>query len=241
APTSVTDDQDMHFRYLIAAVCLAAGSAWAQPAAQGSAAPPAAEAQRTEAGSPRSVDEPSAQDPSQPPTARPLGLRVPGNKSVSMVRTAEPPVIDGVLDDEVWANAALIDDLHQVTPIEYAEPFERTEIYLLYDDDALYVGARLYDTDPELITANVMRQGGNITGDDTLFVTIDPFNTRRGGYFFGLNPHSVRFDGVYRNVSEFYSDWDGIWQAQTGRFEGGWIAEYRLPFKALSFDPNSDT
>jgi hypothetical protein len=157
-------------------------------------------------------------------------------KVVQMVRAAEPPVIDGVLDDAVWASAAVVDDLHQVNPIEYAEPFERTEVLLLYDDDALYVGVRLYDTDPELITANTMRQGASIVQDDTFFVTLDPFGNGRGGYFFGVNPHGVRYDGLYRNVSEYYADWDGIFDVRTSRFEEGWIAEYEIPFKTLSFD-----
>jgi hypothetical protein len=166
--------------------------------------------------------------------------RDPGQKTVHIVRTATPPTIDGKLDDAVWANAARIDDLHQVNPVEYAEPSERTEIYLLYDDDALYIGARLYQP-PDELTANMMRQNGSITQDDTLFVTLDPFNTRRAGYFFGLNPHGVRFDGLYRNVSEYYSDWDSIWYAAATTFDGGWIAEYEIPFKSLSFDPNTDT
>ena len=72
-------------------------------------------------------------------------------------------------------------------------------------------------------------------------MTLDPFNTQRGGYFFGLNAHGVRFDGLYRNVSEYYSDWDSIWDAAAQRFDGGWTAEYEIPFKSLSFDPNSDT
>ncbi|HEY5567162.1 MAG TPA: carbohydrate binding family 9 domain-containing protein [Gammaproteobacteria bacterium] len=172
----------------------------------------------------------------------PASLVDPGQKSVRMMRTDTPPVIDGVLDDAVWQRAARIDDLHQVNPLEYAEPSERTEIFILYDDDALYVGARLYMDDPDLITANVLRQNGaNMTGDDTLFVTIDPFNTRRGGYFFGVNPNGVRLDGLYRNVSEYYSDWDSIWHAETGYFDGGWTVEYVIPFKSLSFDPNTDT
>ena len=86
-----------------------------------------------------------------------------------------------------------------------------------------------------------MRQGASITQEDSLFVTLDPFNTQRGGYFFGLNAHGVRFDGLYRNVSEYYSDWDSIWDAAAQRFDGGWTAEYEIPFKSLSFDPNSDT
>jgi len=164
----------------------------------------------------------------------------PGQKSVRVVRTTAAPVIDGALDDAVWANAARIDNFHQVNPVEYAEPSERTEIYLLYDDDALYIAARIY-TPPGEITANIMRQGASITQEDSLFVTLDPFNTQRGGYFFGLNAHGVRFDGLYRNVSEYYSDWDSIWNAATQRFDGGWTAEYEIPFKSLSFDPNSDT
>ena len=126
-----------------------------------------------------------------------------------------------------------------MNPVEYAEPSERTEIYLAYDDDALYVAARMF-TPPGQLTANIMRQGASITQEDSLFVTLDPFNTRRGGYFFGLNAHGVRFDGLYRNVSEYYSDWDSIWFAGAREFDGGWTAEYEIPFKSLSFDPNSD-
>ncbi|HWN39367.1 MAG TPA: carbohydrate binding family 9 domain-containing protein [Gammaproteobacteria bacterium] len=166
--------------------------------------------------------------------------RDPGQKSVRVARTTTRPVIDGSLDEAVWQNAARIDNFHQVNPVEYAEPSERTEIYLAYDDDALYIGARLY-TPPGEITANVMRQGASITQEDSLFVTLDPFNMQRGGYFFGLNAHGVRFDGLYRNVSEYYTDWDSIWDAAAQRFDGGWTAEYEIPFKSLSFDPNSDT
>jgi len=153
----------------------------------------------------------------QPAGAQPNVPADPGQKSVTIVRTDTPPVIDGELDDAVWENAAFFDDFHQVNPAEYTEPSERTEIYLLYDDDALYVGARMF-IDPDQITANVLRQNGNMIGDDTLFVTLDPFNNQRGGVFFGINPYAVRRDGLYRNVSEFYSDWDTIFFAETSFF-----------------------
>lgn len=165
----------------------------------------------------------------------------PGTKSVQIVRTSTAPVIDGRLDEAAWERAAVVDDLHQVTPVEYAEPFERTEVLLLYDDEALYIGARLYDTDPDEITARQLRQSGNIGDDDRFFVTIDPFNNRRSGYFFGVNPNGVRQDGLYRNVSEFYGDWDGIYFAEAGRFEEGWTAELEIPFNSISFDPGTDT
>jgi len=162
-------------------------------------------------------------------------------KVVRVVRTPTRPVIDGDLSDSAWAAAAVVDDLHQVSPIEYAEPYEHTEVYILYDDDALYVAARLYDTDPELITAKNLRQNDNIGQDDRFYVTIDPFNDRRSGYFFGVNPNGVRADGLYRNVTEFYGDWDTIFDAAAGRFDGGWTAEIEIPFKSISFDPTTDT
>ena len=168
-------------------------------------------------------------------------LQDPGQKTVRVVRTNAPPVIDGDLSDAVWAAAAVVDDLHQVTPVEYAVPDERTEVLILYDDDALYVAARLYDTDPAEITARNMRQNDNIGQDDRFYVTIDPFNDRRSGYFFGLNPNGVRADGLSRNVSEFYGDWDSIYDAAAGRFEGGWTAEIEIPYKSISFDPTTDT
>ena len=168
-------------------------------------------------------------------------LQDPGQKTVRVVRTATPPVIDGDLSDAVWAAAAVVDDLHQVTPVEYAEPDERTEVLILYDDDALYVAARLYDNEPELITARNMRQNDNVGQDDRFYVTIDPFNDRRSGYFFGLNPNGVRADGLYRNVSEFYGDWDSIFDGAAGRFEGGWTVEIEIPYKSISFDPTTDT
>jgi hypothetical protein len=168
-------------------------------------------------------------------------LQDPGQKTVRVARTAARPVIDGDLSDAVWAAAGVVENLHQVTPVEYAAPDERTEIRILYDDDALYIAARLYDTDPELITARNLRQNDNIGQDDRLYVTIDPFNDRRSGYFFGLNPNGVRADGLYRNVTEFYGDWDSIWHGASGRFDGGWTAEYEIPFKSISFDPTTDT
>jgi hypothetical protein len=162
-------------------------------------------------------------------------------KSVRMVRTDTPPVIDGKLDEAIWEKATFIDDFHQIIPVEYGEPTERTEIYMLYDDDALYVGAKLF-IDPENITANILKQNTTIFGsDDFISVSFDSFNTKRGGYFFGVNPNGVRSDGLYRNVSQFYVDWDSIYYVETSIVEDGWIAEFEIPFKSISFDPNTDT
>ena len=112
------------------------------------------------------------------------------------MRTSTPPAIDGRLDDAVWSQATIVEDFHQVTPREFSSPTERTIVYLLYDDDNLYVAARMFDKEPDKIVARIQRQNQAIGGDDRFFVHLDPFGNRRSGYLFGVNPNGVRFDGV---------------------------------------------
>ena len=69
-------------------------------------------------------------------------------KSFQMVRTAVAPIIDGVLEEEIWLQATMMEDLHQMDPIEYSDATERSSIYVLYDEDALYVAARMWDSEP---------------------------------------------------------------------------------------------
>ena len=120
--------------------------------------------------------------------------------------------VDGVLDEDVWQQAAVISDLHQLDPIEYEEPSEDTDIYVYFDEDALHIGARLWSSGAETVTANILRQGRFIWTDDQFIVVLDPFNNGRDGYSFRLNPNGVRHDGLYIGPSRAQWDWDGIWQ-----------------------------
>jgi hypothetical protein len=162
-------------------------------------------------------------------------------KVIRAVRVASPPVIDGKLDDAIWTRAEIITDFHQIRPQDGAAPSERTEVYLLYDDDALYIGARMYDSEPDKIAAPTVRHGRGLGRDDRLVVILDPFNTRRGAYRFETNLNGVRHDALYNSVSTFESEWSTIWETETSVFENGWIAEIKIPFKSLSFDPRIDT
>ena len=110
-----------------------------------------------------------------------------GLKEVKVTRVETAPVMDGKLDDAVWQQAELIDDFHQIRPGDGTEPSERTEVYMIYTEDALYIGARMYDSNPELIDAPVIRHNQGLPGDDRLVIILDPFNTRRVGYRFETN------------------------------------------------------
>jgi hypothetical protein len=162
-------------------------------------------------------------------------------KSFRIVRTDTAPVIDGVLDENEWSRSATVEDLHEIQPTEYAPVTESTLIRVMYDDDALYIGARLYDRKPEEITARILRQGEQVFGDDWFSVILDPFHDRRSGYRFQTNPNGLREEGLYQNVSEEQWEWQGIWSTAASIDEHGWVTEIAIPFKTLSFDPNNDT
>jgi hypothetical protein len=164
-----------------------------------------------------------------------------GLKEVKAVRVDTAPVLDGNLDDAVWQQAEVIDDFHQIRPGDGTEPSERTEVYMIYTEDALYIGARMYDSNPELIAAPVIRHNQGLPGDDRLVIILDPFNTRRVGYRFETNLNGVRHDALYENITSFTGDWVAIWDVATDTFDEGWIAEVEIPFKTLPFDPNIDT
>jgi hypothetical protein len=161
-------------------------------------------------------------------------------KSVRIVRTPTAPEIDGVLED-AWSIAGRVEDFHEIQPTEYAPASEATVVYLMYDDDALYIGARLYDRSPDEITARILRQGEQVFGDDWFSVMLDPFNDKRSGYRFQTNPNGLRQEGLYQNISDEQWDWQGIWYAAASIDEQGWVAEIAIPFKTLSFDPQNDT
>ena len=162
-----------------------------------------------------------------------------GGKTLTMWRTSAEVVVDGVLDEDVWSQATLVEDLHQLDPVEYAPPSEPTEIRLFYDDEALYVAARLWDSAPDRITAQVLRQGEGLGSEDRFAVILDPYLDRRSGYRFQVNPHGVRWDALYQDTSNLESNWEGIWQGAATRDDEGWIAEMRIPFKTISFNPNT--
>jgi hypothetical protein len=163
----------------------------------------------------------------------------PAPKVLRALRVDTAPVVDGKLDDAVWAQAEPISDFHQIRPGDGTEPSEPTLVYVVYTEDALYIGARMDDREPELIAAPTIRHGVGLGGDDRLVVILDPFNTKRTGYRFETNLNSVRHDALYQSVSAFSADWSTIWDTASWRYDKGWSAEIEIPFKSLPFDPNN--
>jgi len=162
-------------------------------------------------------------------------------KSFEIFRTKLPPVIDGRLDDEVWKSAATVDDFHQTAPADGANPTETTIVRVTYDDEFLYIAAHLKDSDPGGILAKQMIQGKMFYSDDRFWVTLDSFNNKRNDYFFQVNPNGIRREALRENNARFIEEWATIWQAESAVTEDGWVTEIAIPFKSISFSPDSDT
>lgn len=159
--------------------------------------------------------------------------------STSIAYTSIAPTIDGILEEAEWSAAVVVEDLHQVTPTEYDVPSQATRFMLLYDSDALYIGVRAYASDRDSITARLLRHYSPLRGEDRVKVILDPFNDKRSGYEFQVNPNSVRGDGIFKG-ERIDRDWDGIWQARSQIDAEGWTAEMKIPFKTLSFSGDGD-
>ncbi|MBL1216982.1 MAG: hypothetical protein D8M59_05740 [Planctomycetes bacterium] len=152
---------------------------------------------------------------------------------------AEAPTIDGVLDEVVWETAVVIDCFTQVDPNQGEPPTQRTEMRLLYDQDHLYVAFRCYDTDPDGIVVSQLQRDRSLDTDDNVRFVIDPYFDRRNGYYFSMNPVGCRRDAEVVGNRNLRTDWDGIWYGRSSMDEQGWCAEFSIPFKTISMNPNT--
>ncbi len=149
--------------------------------------------------------------------------------------------IDGKLNEPIWEKAAKIPYLTQQQPMENSPATEKTEVYVFYDENYLYIGVKCFDSEPDKIIAYQMNRDFRTRDDDMVEVLIDPFNDRRNAYVFAVNPNGAKFDGLVMNNSERVSrEWDGIWYAGASRDNRGWYVEMAIPFKTITFNPKTD-
>ena len=142
--------------------------------------------------------------------------------------------MDGRLDDAIWQTAPAISALHMLRPTEGAPPTQRTEVRIVYDDEAIYVGARMFDDQPDQIVGRLARRDAD-TGSDYILVMFDPYHNHNGDASFSLNPAGLRWDGGNGDES-----WDPVWEGKAAIDSLGWTAEMRIPFSQLRFRPGSN-
>ncbi len=160
-------------------------------------------------------------------------------KAARAVRLTGPaPRVDGALDDAAWSQAPVISDFVQKIPVEGAAPSVATEVRLLYDDDALYVGARLLRPDPQAIRTSITRRDGD-SDAEVFTISLDTYLDKRTAYSFSLSSGGVRGDFYHSQDSEDSgreAQFDPVWSGSAQVSADGWTAELRIPFSQLRFN-----
>jgi len=171
------------------------------------------------------------------PSSAQTADEAPTEKQITATRiNPHSPKIDGKLDDEVWQKANFVTNFTQKEPTEGEAAKNETEIAFVYDDDAIYIGARLLSADPDKIISTVARRDNGGTSE-RIIVSLDTYHNKRTAYTFAVTASGVRIDYYHSNDSEGDRDhgWDPVWKAKTQRNANGWTAEMRIPFTQLRF------
>jgi Domain of unknown function (DUF5916)/Carbohydrate family 9 binding domain-like len=167
--------------------------------------------------------------------------------SIPAVKVDHSPKIDGVLDDEVWSRAAVVEDFIQQEPREGETATERTEVRVMYDGRNVLIGVHAFDALPSAIVATEMRRDSDrLMDEDNFQLILDTFNDSRSGYMFVTTPlgakleqqiseegeGNIRAGLINANVNK---NWDGIWDVAATITDDGWTAEIAIPLTTLRF------
>ena len=155
------------------------------------------------------------------------------------MREDERIVLDGVLDEPAWGRATHGGEFIMQDPVLGGTPTERTEVRIVFNRDHLYIGATLYDSEPDKLKGNTSKRDEFLSADDRFMWTIDTFLNQQTGYFFEMNPAGLMADALKGPSGGNAREWDGIWNAKVHQSEIGWVVEIDLPFRSLAFDPNA--
>ena len=182
----------------------------------------------------------------------PVPEQAPANrlpaKLLQASRISSTPVLDGLLEEEVWRKAQIISDFAQREPEEHGIPSERTEARIIFDNEHLYIGFVMYDSEPQAIRATQLRRdslriplrgtdrrGSGAQSDDIISVMLDTFHDRRNAFLFTVNALGTRSDATIRNEREVNQDWDERWEAAAQITDHGWEAELAIPWSILRY------
>ena len=165
-----------------------------------------------------------------------------GGATVRAVRLDEPLRVDGVLDEPVYARVEPFGGFIQQAPDEGAPASEGTDNWILFDDESIYVSARVHESVPESewVANEMQRDSFQLINNDGFIVVFDTFYDRRNGFAFRVNPIGGFSDQQVTDEGNPNPDWNPVWDVRTGRFDGGWTVEMEIPFKSLRFRPGAE-
>jgi len=182
----------------------------------------------------------AADSPSFDSGAEGRAADAPGRRMEAVRAPLPRPEVDGSLDDEAWADAPVATNFVQFEPDPGTEPSQRTEVRLLYTSDAVYVGARMYDTHPDSILARLSRRDERAVAD-RFMVGFDSYYDRRTAFVFGVTAAGVQSDELLYDDTQSDRNWDAVWESSVTIDSAGWVAELRIPLSQLRFSVPEDS
>ena len=147
--------------------------------------------------------------------------------------------IDGIVDESIWDEIPPV-ILKQKVPDAGAPPSQQTQFRLAYDKNYLYLSARMYDAEPQLIIANTKKRDDFTENTEWCGFLIDTYDDRENALAFYVTPTGSKLDMAIANDAEgntaFNLSWDSYWDAASSVTSEGWFAEIRIPFSILPFE-----
>ena len=175
-----------------------------------------------------------------------VGEDADGRLTVKAVRYDGNINLDGVLDEGIYTQIAPADYFIQQLPDEGEPASERTEAWVYFDDDNLYVAARNYESVPEedWVANEMRRDTSQLRTNDSFSVMLDTFLDRRNGVAFLVTPIGGFSDFAIANEGDrgrgVNFDWNIVWDSRVARFDGGWTVEMQIPFRSLRYEPGEN-
>ena len=169
----------------------------------------------------------------------PIDPEAASRPTLRAMRASGPIIIDGVIDDPPWEDAQIATGFIQSKPDTGHPASENSEVRIVFDDDKLYIGAVLYDREPDLLVAQRMEQDFLSPDEDVFGFSLDTFHDRSNAYYIFINPNGAIRDGqAFDNSRASNVEWEGIMEVETTVHEDGWSVEVAIPFTTLRFDPS---
>ena len=180
----------------------------------------------------------AAQVETHPGTDAASGTLDPHLATAPLVRAARVPRgihLDGVLDEADWGEVQPFGNFIQTDPHEGLPATQPTEVRILYDDDAIYVGARMYESAGS-VRKRLGRRDSYLADSDWFYVMLDSYHDHLTAYQFSVNPAGVKRDEITGGGGHPDASWDAVWEVATTTDSAGWTAEMRIPFSQLRFN-----
>jgi len=157
-----------------------------------------------------------------------------GKKSMTAVRTSVSPKIDGSLDDECWKNALPASDFVQYEPLNGRTPTQKSEVKIVYDNTAIYVGAYLYDNNPDSILMELGERDNEDANTDWFNLDISAYQNGLNSFSFGVTAAGVQIDSKVGSEEQDHN-WNAVFETDVQIVSDGWIVEMKIPYSALRF------